>query len=243
MLLDRGRWRPLSKAQFSSSVWPWGLLSHLKDESLPADTQMFLASWTSSIRDNFCFLISVLFTSQLWNEAGQEACVPPPFLILQLTCFSPFSRVRSEPWVIYLLYLLCTGSTVLCLLCAMYKLKHGNWQYLHSPLAFELFSSLVLLKCMLSLFSLFFFFLLQLYFAWSFLKSPADEFQSHCIIGSSNKVNVFRFSAENTPWKWSWQLLSDLVFYSNCFSLIDQQILHLGENLCQTCLSFVIVYK
>lgn len=158
MLLDRGRWRPLSKAQFSSSVWPWGLLSHLKDESLPADTQMFLASWTSSIRDNFCFLISVLFTSQLWNEAGQEACVPPPFLILQLTCFSPFSRVRSEPWVIYLLYLLCTGSTVLCLLCAMYKLKHGNWQYLHSPLAFELFSSLVLLKCMLSLFSLFFFF-------------------------------------------------------------------------------------
>lgn len=205
---------------------------------------MFLTSWTSSIRDNFCFLISVLFTSQLWNEAGQEACVPPPFLILQLTCFSPFSRVHSELWVIYLLYLLCTGSTALCLLCAMYKLKHGIWQYLHSPLAFELFSSLVLLKCMLSLFSpLFFFTAAVLCLKFSEVPCTSDEFQSHCIIGSSNKVNVFWFSAENTPWKWSWQLLSDLVFYSNCFSLIDQQILHLGENLCQTCLSFVIVYK
>lgn len=119
---------------------------------------MFLTSWTSSIRDNFCFLISVLFTSQLWNEAGQEACVPPPFLILQLTCFSPFSRVRSELRVIYLLYLLCTGSTALCLLCAMYKLKHGIWQYLHSPCIWTILQPCPVEVYVITVFSSFFFY-------------------------------------------------------------------------------------
>lgn len=122
--------------------------------------------------------------TMIWGRGRvRDFYISPPFLLLQLTCFSLFSGVCPELWVIHLLSLLCRGSTGFCLTCARIK----RWQHAvavqcpDDSSTWTTFQPCAMPNVSKSLLPLFFPVLPQLYFAPGFLKSLALQMHSRAL--------------------------------------------------------------